>query len=520
MRMNCLRWNSLVLVVSLFSATHFSVPGTIAPVSAAPVSKPAAPPSKAAAPPSKPAAAAAKNSAPASADYLNELGPTLAVQWRSSLRPIKVWFEPADKVKSFDPEFVSTVKAAFDDWAKASGEKLSFEFVDDQAKANLKIRFQWEHPGPDQDCLGLTWVTPEQDGFVDTASITFFTSDNHNQPINNTMMRFIALHEIGHAIGLCGHSKSSQDIMISYGRVKEGTQCSLSTRDCKTVWRLYNHDPFAKTRLAMLTKAGLTPGGVGTVRLNNEGVYATLKHQYGAAITKLNEALKADPKYTLAMENMSVAYYNWAVEEYESYKFGRAMQHAWQAVEWGKKANNKDQVRMAMQAYTMAKEQRAINGDDAGNDVKPESENSVASTIESQTGNADKFDKESILKIETESAALREATRLVNANKIHEAIGTISSILQKDPTNKDAKKILSLAYWHLATKEYDLHKYKEAEALYSKTLALYEEAWGPTSIYIGDLLPALIECQNEIGKTDEAKRNEERLLTLRRSKQR
>jgi predicted Zn-dependent protease len=59
-----------------------------------------------------------------------------------------------------------------------------------------------------------------------------------SRPVTDNLIRLISLHEIGHALGLIGHSHNPADIMFfSESLVDE--KRDLTERDRKTLARLY-----------------------------------------------------------------------------------------------------------------------------------------------------------------------------------------------------------------------------------------------------------------------------------------
>lgn len=66
--------------------------------------------------------------------------------------------------------------------------------------------------------------------------LTVPTIERHG--ISDNQMRFISLHEVGHALGLIGHSPNPADIMFLGESLADITRY-LSERDRQTLIRLY-----------------------------------------------------------------------------------------------------------------------------------------------------------------------------------------------------------------------------------------------------------------------------------------
>ncbi|MCA9813644.1 MAG: TonB family protein [Cyanobacteria bacterium HKST-UBA01] len=130
------------------------------------------------------------------------------------------------------------IKKAFEEMSKASKGKLKFQFV---SKKPYDIICMYKPLGSHK---GNSWegaVTHTSTGphHLEDATIVFHSDDTK---FNNHSAFFeIALHEIGHAVGL-GHSESSQDVM--YGKVSNyGSKTTYSARDIETLAMLYRYRP-------------------------------------------------------------------------------------------------------------------------------------------------------------------------------------------------------------------------------------------------------------------------------------
>src|SRR2546425_7827831 len=105
-------------------------------------------------------------------------------------------------------------------------------FRSTNAEVTVKWRIQFEI-----ERTGQTDVTWDEDGHIQSATVTLATFDPKGRPMELEDIRVVATHEIGHVLGL-DHSKDSTDIMFSTTKVHE-----LSDRDVRTVLFLYQLTP-------------------------------------------------------------------------------------------------------------------------------------------------------------------------------------------------------------------------------------------------------------------------------------
>lgn len=175
--------------------------------------------------------------ASAGVTYLNEI---VAASQDSSLHrwdnrvsePVRVYLGPST-VANFHPEFLDAVQAAFQRWATA-GVPVRFAFVADSLDA--EVRFRWRIQF-ETERTGQTDVMWDGDGHLQTGTVTIATFDPKGQPLGADDVRVVALHEIGHLLGL-DHSPDSTDIMYATGGARD-----LSARDVQTALLLYQLIP-------------------------------------------------------------------------------------------------------------------------------------------------------------------------------------------------------------------------------------------------------------------------------------
>src|ERR1041384_7204290 len=142
-------------------------------------------------------------------------------------RPIRVAIETPGGPQG--AAFVSSVRAAFHVW-QTVGIPVRFQFVDRSEKPEVHVRWVTSLPHK----TGTTTWHVGHGGWLQSGDITLATHISNGTPLDTRGVRAIALHEIGHLLGL-SHSDDSRDIMSPVVRVDE-----LSDSDVATIKMLYS----------------------------------------------------------------------------------------------------------------------------------------------------------------------------------------------------------------------------------------------------------------------------------------
>ncbi|MFN8657246.1 MAG: tetratricopeptide repeat protein [Candidatus Obscuribacterales bacterium] len=164
--------------------------------------------------------------------------------------PIRVCIAPGTGVAGFQPSHAQQLMEAFSMWSQASENRLVFSLVQDPSQANIYC--EWTNdprkvvePGhPVEGGITKLNAQPMPDGSagITGARVTILTNRG-GAPLNNDDMKRVCLHEVGHALGLSGHSSVNTDIMFFSETM--GMAPVLSQRDAATIKRLYANFPAA-----------------------------------------------------------------------------------------------------------------------------------------------------------------------------------------------------------------------------------------------------------------------------------
>lgn len=180
---------------------------------------------------------------PNAPDYLSGL---LSVsKWRKKDLPIKVYVRSNYQISSFFPEFVPIVRDALEQWCNASEGAVTYKFVDDRRDANLIFDYT-DNPElcASKHEIGLEGATEmmirADDNTAAKGNVVILVK---NHPLSKSfrdkiLIKKTCLHEVGHALGMHGHSPNRNDIMFLASTPEP--KVTLSKRDKNTIRRMYN----------------------------------------------------------------------------------------------------------------------------------------------------------------------------------------------------------------------------------------------------------------------------------------
>lgn len=150
-------------------------------------------------------------------------------------RAFRVWIDPESRIFGWRASFPAAAREAFDDWSRVN-LPVEFSFVSDSSDANLLVLWRRRF---DENTRGRsTWWTVRDLGYV-RGEIEISVAPTSEWRATDALVRAMALHEIGHLLGL-RHDTNPGSVMARSISVRR-----LSQRDVQRARSLYAGIPAA-----------------------------------------------------------------------------------------------------------------------------------------------------------------------------------------------------------------------------------------------------------------------------------
>jgi predicted Zn-dependent protease len=148
-------------------------------------------------------------------------------------QPLRVWVADGSRHPDWKLGYQERVREAFAEW-QDQGIPVHFTFVVDSAESDIRVFWTSQFPEP---ISGKTLWARDRHWWIVNATITLALHHNGGEPLDSRAIKAIALHEVGHLLGL-DHTTDTGNIMTARVRVRD-----LSEADRATVRLLYTIPP-------------------------------------------------------------------------------------------------------------------------------------------------------------------------------------------------------------------------------------------------------------------------------------
>lgn len=128
--------------------------------------------------------------------------------------PVRVWVSAQSDIESWTPEHAEQVRAAFREW-NAVGLPVQFAFAADSADAEVHVVWTAQF---DEPISGRTRWARNERWWITDGVITLAVHHHQGLLLDPAAIRAMALHEIGHLIGL-DHTTNAGSVMAKRCRL-------------------------------------------------------------------------------------------------------------------------------------------------------------------------------------------------------------------------------------------------------------------------------------------------------------
>jgi tetratricopeptide (TPR) repeat protein len=173
------------------------------------------------------------------ASHASNEGPS---RWPSDKSTIKVYIASGTGTPGFKDEYAGFLADSFKQWETACQQKVRFQLV--KSANGSDIECAWTDDASKISPLEGGETSVQHGGTkISHATITILTKGpTGDTPLSPNQLRVVCLHQIGHALGIAGHSPKPQDVMFC-SLPPATSKLSISSRDSATIQKLYTGVP-------------------------------------------------------------------------------------------------------------------------------------------------------------------------------------------------------------------------------------------------------------------------------------
>lgn len=140
------------------------------------------------------------------------------------LVPVTVWVQAAPQIDDWNDDYIRSVADAFRSW-DAVELPIRFKVVADSEAAEVHVTWIDRFDAP---ISGRTRWSRDDNWWIVNASIMLAVHHQHGEVLDKAAMKAMALHEVGHLLGL-DHTSDPGSIMAPRVRVRDLTAVDKAT---------------------------------------------------------------------------------------------------------------------------------------------------------------------------------------------------------------------------------------------------------------------------------------------------
>jgi tetratricopeptide (TPR) repeat protein len=247
-------------------------------------------------------------------NYLDNVTPNGRVsRWELSKMPLKVYIHSGAGIEGYQNVFKSKIISALRTWQSAMKNRIRFITINSPQNADIKITWIDKFDGHK---IGENPFVSLKDTIL-RSDINISTVMPDGRTKTTDEVYTVTLHELGHALGMQGHSPHPEDLMY-YSLNPANNKSRLSQRDVNTMELLYKLDADVSNSLPLNMASTKN-----YYRLMLEAEQEVLARNFKNALKYYQDAMKIYDKDFLTHFNMAVCYtnlgdYTSAIKYYES----------------------------------------------------------------------------------------------------------------------------------------------------------------------------------------------------------